>query len=698
MVAWRFGRTTGRLLGAILLGAASLSAGEAAARVTRIAVDATEPVAGAIPGERITGRAFGELDPADAANAIITDLRLAPRNAAGRVEYVARFTLTKPADMTRASGVLWYDLVNRGAPVEPGVGATTPLQFGHVALISGWQGDLAQTDRNWAVRVPVARNPDGSAVTGPVLARLADSRPGTRSRPLVMLGTPIVYDAASLDTSRARLISKASETRAGEVGGVREIPADAFAFADCTNTPFPGTPNPRMLCLRDGFDPALLYELTYEARDPLVLGVGMAAMRDVATFFRHEARDDAGNANPVAGRITHAVAQGISQSGNALKTFLHLGFNRDEAGRRVFDGANPHIAGRLTAVNLRFGLPSGSGTLYEPGGEGVLWWERYEDTARGRPAAGLLDRCRATDTCPLIFETFGAAEFNARLMTAALTGTTGRTDLPLPANVRRYYFPGTTHGGDREGGFAHAPQPAAGCGLPRNPNPETETMNALQVALVEWVTRGVEPPPGVFPMHRDNQLAENTREAMGFPAIPNAPAPTGLAIGVMDYDFGDALNTNDFSGVITRQPPAIRRIIPALMPRVDRDGNETAGVPSVLHQAPLGTYTGWNVVAGGFFRGQPCGGGLTGGYIPFARTAAEREATGDPRPSLEERYGSQEGYLCVVRAAARQGVSARTLLSQDADRLIEQAAASRNLPETPANDAARVTAARLCRG
>ncbi|MFC0406902.1 alpha/beta hydrolase domain-containing protein [Roseomonas elaeocarpi] len=686
------------MLGALVLGCTGLFTREAAARVTRITVDATEPVAGAIPQERLTGQAFGELDPEDPANSIITDLTLAPRNARGRVDYVARYSLTKPVNMTRASGVLWYDLVNRGTPVQAGEGARTPGDFGHVALISGWQGDLVQTDRNWAVQVPTATNADGSPITGPVIARMADSKPGTRSRPLVVLGAAVPYDAASLDTTRAQLVTKVSETRSGVVEGVREVPSSDFAFADCTDTPFPGKPDPRMLCLKDGFDPALLYELRYEARDPKVLGVGMAAMRDVATFFRYEARDDTGTPNPVAGRITHAVVQGISQSGNALKTFLHLGFNRDEARRRVFDGANPHIAGRLTAVNLRFGVPSGSGTLYEPGGEGVLWWEHYEDKARGRPAAGLLDRCRASNTCPLIFETFGATEFNARLMTAALTGTSGHEDLPLPSNVRRYYFPGTTHDGDKVGGFALAPAAAPGCVLPRNPNPETETMSALAVALVDWVTKGTEPPPSAYPTLRDGQLAPNTAQAMGFPAIPGSPRPDELAVGVMDYDFGTALNYNDFSGVITRQPPLIRGTIPPLMPKVNADGNETVGVPSVLHQAPLGTYTGWNVVADGFFRGQPCGGGLTGGYIPFARTRAEREAAGDPRPSLEERYGSQEGYLCTVRAAVRRDVASRVLLPADGDRLIAQAAASRNLPEAAGDGAGRATVERLCRG
>lgn len=362
----------------------------------------------------------------------------------------------------------------------------------------------------------------------------------------------------------------------------------------------------------------------------------------------------------------------------------------------MFDGANPHIAGRLTSVNVRFGLPSGSGTLYEPGGEGVLWWTRYRDEARGRPEASLLDRCAASRTCPRIFETFGASEFNARLMTVALTGTDGRADLPLPESVRRYYFPGTPHGGDIEAGFSAKPAPAPGCTLARNPNPETETMNALQLALAEWVMAGTKPPASVYPKLADGTLVASTKEAMGFPDLPGHPTPTGMAVGLMDYDFGPGLNLNDFTGVITRQPPGIRRTIPALMPRVDPNGNETSGIPSVLHGAPLGTYTGWNVTAGGFFKGQPCGGGLTGGFIPFAATRAERDASGDPRPSLEERYGTRDGYVCAVRAAATREVARRFLLKRDADRLIEQASGSDVLASVEPDADRTDVAARLC--
>src|SRR4051812_12981104 len=530
----------------VVVVALAAAAGGAQARVTRIVVDHSERLADGSGYEVLRGRAFGELDPAAPGNTIITDLQNAPRNPRGRVEYVSTFSLAKPVDMARASGVLWYELVNRGGPLRT-FGSMAP--YGHVTLLSGWQGDIAPSASNYTVQVPVARAADGSPITGTVLARLADVPAGTPSRPLAMLANAIPYDAASLDTRQARLVTKQAEKRSGEVSGVREVAASDWAFADCRSTPFPGTPHPRMVCVKGGFDPGLLYELTYQARDPLVLGIGLAAIRDVASFFRYEAQDEAGTPNPVAGRMRWAIGHGTSQSGNALKTFLLQGFNEDERHRIVFDGANPHIAGRLTAANVRFGLPSGSGTLYEPGGEGVLWWTPYRDAARGRSEASLLDRCRASNTCPKIFETFGAAEFNARLMTVALTGTDSKADLPLPANVRRYYFPGTTHGGDDAGGFVHASGPANGCVLPKNPNPEKEQMAALVPALVDWVVRGTEPPASVYPRLAAGDLVANNAAAMGWPAIPEAPRPDGMAIGLMVYDYGAGLKENDFAGV-----------------------------------------------------------------------------------------------------------------------------------------------------
>ena len=524
------------------------------------------------------------------------------------------------------------------------------------------------------------------------MARIVDPKPDTNTMPLAILGRAIPYDAASLDTTTARLIKKSSEMRTGELGPIEEVASTDWAFADCTEKPFPGAADPRKLCVKDGFDPNFLYEVVYEAKDPLVLGLGLAGMRDLASYFRYS--DD--EANPVADAIKHAIIKGVSQSGNTLKTFLVLGFNEDEQNRIVFDGANPHIGGRLTTINVRFGVPSGSGTLYEPGGEGVLWWGDYEDVTRSREAAGLLTRCAASDSCPKVFETFGAAEFNARLFSAALTGTDGQADLPLPQNVRRYYFPGNTHGGADISSFAHEGEPSNSCVLFNNPNFQTEQMRALAVALVEWVVDGVEPPPSAYPMLSAGQLAANTAEAMGYPAIPNSIAPDGLAIGLMDYDFGPDLNYNDFSGVLSNQPPSIKQTIPTMMPKVDADGNETSGLPSLLHQAPLGTYTGWNATKAGFFAGQPCGGGLTGGYVPFAETVAEKEAANDPRASLEERYGTAEGYACLIADNTKAQVSQRLLLREDADRLVALAQNVSFLPVAGASEEARAKADELC--
>jgi Alpha/beta hydrolase domain len=340
----------------------------------------------------------------------------------------------------------------------------------------------------------------------------------------------------------------------------------------------------------------------------------------------------------------------------------------------VWDGVNPHIAARQLALNFRFAVGGGAAGLYEPGSEAVLWWSDYPDAARHRPAAGMLDRCAMTKTCPKIMETFGGLEFWYLRESPNLVGTDAKADIPLPANVRRYFFPGTSHGGGR-GGFSSAtPAPPNGCVLPANPNPETETMKALTVAFVDWVTKGTEPPPSRYPRLDRGELAPATKAAMDFPEIPGAPTPEGLVNMVADYDYGPEFQYVDLSGVITKEPPVVKQLIPTLVPKVDADGSEVGGVPSVLRQAPLGSYLGWNVTAGGFDKGKQCT--LSGGYIPFAKTKTERLAAGDPRPSLEERYGSHAGYVAAVKAAAEKAVNERFLLRGDADQLIAQASAS----------------------
>jgi hypothetical protein len=650
--------------------------GASEARITRIVLDEpNQSVPGVCAYEKLNGRAFGEVDPADRRNAIIQDIELSPRNGNGKVEYVATFSLMRPVYPCKASGVLMYSVVNRGN------GAPTPGPEGHVSVVSGWQGDLLPVPSDLPtpqpvqprqrLRVPIAVNRDGSKVTGPNLVRFVNASGSTveMGNPF---GGPTRYRPLTLDTMQATLTSRAFESlNGGTHGSLTTIPASDWAFADCRVKPFPGDPDPRRVCLKNGFDPGLLYELVYTAQDALVLGLGLAATRDLVSFLRYSPQAD----NPVRDLISHAVSTGVSQSGNLIKTFLHLGFNEDESGRRVWDGAFPIIAARQTPINFRFAVPGGAAGINEPGSEPVLWWNDTPDEARGRPRAGILDRCRATGTCPKIFEGFGSTEFWDLRMSPGLVGTDAEHDIPIPPNVRRYYFPGTSHGGGR-GGFDRAPSPAPGCSLASNPNPESDTLSALTVALVDWVVQGTHPPTSRYPTLREELLVPDTKEEVGFPDIPGVPWKDEFVNAVLDYDFGPDFIYNDMSGVISKEPPAIKQVLPTLVPRVDQDGNEIAsgGVPSVLFQAPLGTYLGWNIRAAGFYKGQICD--FTGGYSPFAKTQAERIANHDERLSLQERYGTKQGYLCLVTRAANRATAERYLMAADRERVLAQATAA----------------------
>ena len=384
-------------IGAVLVLVAAVGTSHASAQVVRLEVtsrepaDGGKPVGAAGPYEILHGRIHGEVDPNDPHNRIIQDLQLAPRNERGKVAYVATFALAKPVDPAKASGVLIYQVVNRGN------GTVATSADGDISLVSGWQGDVVPTATNQTISVPIARNADGSSITGPAIARFYNIAAGTNTVTIhlsSMGAGPPVYPPASLDRRTASLTSYTSETYAGVRQGATPLPADAWAFADCATRPFPGVPDPTKLCLQNGFQPTRLYELVYTAKDPLVLGVGLAATRDINAFFRYAARDDAGAANPVAGIVKHAISVGDSQSGNMIKTFVHLGFNEDLTGRIVWEGVFPRIAGRQTPINLRFALPGGAAGLFEPGSEPPVWWGRYEDPVRHRPAASLLDRCQ----------------------------------------------------------------------------------------------------------------------------------------------------------------------------------------------------------------------------------------------------------------------------------------------------------------
>jgi hypothetical protein len=669
----------------------------AEARVTRVVVDPGKSESLALDGktfgdglryERIVGKIYGEIDPKDRRNALIQDIELAPRDAHGNVEYVATFTLLKPIDMAKSSGVLLYEVVNRGASIVP-----RRYDQGDVFLFSGWQGDIPFGGKSISgapgetIQVPTAQNADGSPVTAPVLARFSNMPPGLRTLPLraaagyVSSGeAPLPVD---LDTTHATLTSRAYESVTGASGAITSISPQDWAWGDCTDSPFPGKPDPKKICLRNGFDPQLLYQLVYTGKDPLVLGLGLAATRDINSFFRYGNHDDSGWKNPIAERVHHAIGTGASQSGNLIRTFLNLGFNEDESGRIVWDGAMPTIAARQTPINVRFAVPGGASNLYELGSDGVVWWNDWPDKVRNRRTAGLLTRCNATQTCPKIVEVLGSTEFWSLRASPDFVGTANDQDIPLPGNVRRYYVASTQHGGG-PGGFHAGPVPPPAqsknplmpvvCALPTNPNPMEEIRRALLVALKEWVVSGTPPPPSRYPTLADGTLVPENGKSMEFPYIPGLPPPDGIANPLIVYDFGADLRYNDLSGVARKEPPAIRGVIQPLVPRVDSDGNEVGGIHTVLQQAALGTYLGWNISASGFTKGQFCS--LAGSYVPFAISKAERLEAADPRASLEERYGTQEGYLCVVKRAAQGLVRERLLLEEDADRMVREASGS----------------------
>lgn len=694
----------GRVVAVVALCAAISSV---QARVTRIVIDEVrlQPIAasGGIATEQIAGRAFGELDPTLAANRLINDIDLV-KDADGKVRYVATFVLTKPVNASQASGLMWHEVPNRGNP-RPNVVAERAN--GDIDLTSAWQGDnagattvRAQAEINkphW-LKVPVARHPDGSAITGQVFGRIIN-RSGHASQPLIVQSNPVPYRPISLDTRQSRLVARVAESTRGEVIGESEIPASDWAWARCdASNPFPGTPDPTQICLKQGFDASRLYQVVFTSADAYALGIGFAAWRDLGQFFKTAQVDDAGTPNPIAGLVTHSIGRGVSQSGNFLRGWLHLGFNQDETGRQVHDGLWPIIAGRRIALNFRWAQPDGVLELYQAGSEGPQWWLPHPDLARALPAAGLLDRCAATGSCPKIIEHFGSAEVWALKLTPEWIGTDGKADLPLPANVRRYYIASSGHGGGAGGFNSSLPGvglPAGGPNcpgnnygsalLPANPMPHTETVNALRVHFRQWVMRGIEPPPSRWPRLSEGLLVSAHKAALGFPTLPGlratAPEPDFI-MPVIDYDWGPEFNPVDGSGVAGHAPPPIRQVLPMFAPRVDADGNELGGVPVVLLDAPLGTYLGWNITAPGarpFHAGQICN--YMGGMIPFARTEQERKANNDPRLSLEERYGDHEGYVRAVRTAVARAQAAGFLLPEDGQALIRAAQGSQVLKQ-----------------
>ena len=674
-----------------LAGCGGDSSPDATSTNYRIKVTATQDVAGTFGSvgayEQVTGTFTGEVDPKDAKNTIIQDLSLAPLNANGKVEYTSDFVLYMPKDMSKANGVLRYDAPNRGniVTLDPYFASR-----GYVFLTAAWQGDVPAATGKVTLTVPVAKNADGSSITGTYRAELVTSAATTNSLTLpggAFNGAMVPYAPASLDnTQQGYSLSR----RINESDPREYISATNWKFATCSATvPFPGTANGGSVCLNGGFDPKYIYEVIYVAKDPKVMGLGFAAVRDMIAFFHNSDKDADGNANPVFGKIKNTIASGVSQCGNFMKTFIHLGFNQDASGKQVFDGVYAQIAARQNNLNMRFAVPGGGGGVRldhtAPGQEGTRGLDpSYIDTLSQRSTGGILKRCDDTKTCPKLFIGFSGTEFWALQGSPLLTDPFGTTDLAQPTNARIYYYASSHH----LLGLPSLPANSNGAPFPvgnlyaTNANAgAVSVVRALYQDLEDWVVAGTAPPDSQVPKISDGTLVQPS--AVAFPQIPGVTY-TGLHTTYSMLDFGPDYKEQDVSGIASLLPPAyLGRDYAILVPQVDADGNDKAGIRSVDVAAGLGTNTGWNYtnVPGRIdLAGGPAVPGLVGSYFPYAKTQADRVASGDPRPSLEERYSTQAGYVQAVTTVANDLVAKRFMLRADADAAIAAAAAKQVLP------------------
>ena len=584
--------------------------------------------------ERVRGLAHGEIDPNDPRHRDIVNLERAPLNARGRVEYSTTVEIYRPVDMGRWNRALYHTVPNRGgAQVD-----FLLLEMGFALVQVGWQGDLTPTATNIVPFLPIARKADGSSIVGPALEEFIFNDDETRS------DATLTYAAASLDPAQATLTVRRNQASR------RMTPADlTWSYH-----------HERQIRINrpSGFDGGAIYEFIYEAKDPVVMGLGFAALRDAISFLRYERADTVGNPNPVwaEGLPGTAISIGISQSGRFLRDVLYQGFNEDVQGRIVFDGIHPDIAGsRKTFTNYQFGQPGRWQKQHEdhffPGDQFPFTYATLYDPISGR-TDGLQAKCLASDTCPKIIQTDGEAEIWQGRSSLLATDPVGG-HIEFPENVRVYLIAGTQHGG---GPGVHAGTPGAGiCQNLNNPLALGQIRRGLTVALYQWVTYGTPPPPSRFPTVANGGLAPST--SAGFPRIP----------GVTYSGSYNPLRLNDHSTL----PPIQGDSYAVLVGRVDADGNMIGGIRHPNLAVPIGTHTGWNLRREGFAEGAQCAG--SGSFIPFAVNRAEREASGDPRLSLEERYEDHDDYVRKVAQAADRLVQERLLLKRDADEIVELA-------------------------
>ncbi len=649
---------------ALALGLAATAEG----RVVRMKVERREPVLAGRPFglagayESLVGTVEFALDPALARNQAVVDLGLAPRDAQGQVVFTADVYILKPVDFARGNRRVYCEVPNRGGKgilrrlqyarssldprEEADFGDGWLMRQGFTLVWMGWQWDVPEQPGLLRLRAPIASD-GGRPITGLVRSVvLVDERRATAP-----LGdrNHLAYPATFPEGPDSRLY-----VRERRLDRERLVPRRSWRFSD-----------PTTVALDGGFEPGRLYEVVYRSRDPRVMGCAFTATRDLVSFFKNEG----GPANPLAG-TTLAYAHGISQSGRFLRHFLYQGWNEDEQGRRVFDGVIAEVAGAgRGSFNHRFAQASRDGYQH--------WNVHYPtdvfpfaDLAERDPetgeTAGLLDRAAANGSVPKLFHVMSAFEYWSRAGSLVHTDPTGSRDATLADTSRVYLIASAQHG---PGSLPPAAPGTNGNGGANaaNPNDFRPALRALVRALDEWVARDVPPPDSRYPRIAGGTLV--TPGQAGWPAVPGVRLPL-VRNEPARMDHGPEW----LRGIITIEPPRLGPVFPALVPAVDADGNDRAGIRLPEIAAPLASHTGWNPRHAR--TGAPLAlAGVVGSYLPFARTRAEREASGDPRLSLEERYADRASYLGRIAEAALGLSRERLLLSEDVAVVIDRAAA-----------------------
>jgi hypothetical protein len=623
--------------------------------------------------EKLRGKAYGEVDPADPRNAVITDLARAPRNARGKVEYSMDIFILKPIDLKRGNHRVILDFNNRGdmrvaalndAPLTNNpttaahAGTGFVMNLGYSVVGNGWDFGATSDNDGMTISVPVAMNRDGSSITGPSYEYINfDDAKSVRYE--------LTYPAATLDKSRATLTMRARLD-----DQTTTVPPSGWEYVDERTI--------RLLPAGTPFKQSHVYEFMYTAKDPVVAAVGLAATRDFVSFLRHAAKDEAGTPNPLAGDVQHTFSFSISQPTRTLNDFLALGFNQDEKGGRIIDGMLKWTGGGSgDQINYRFAQTGRTernrqNHLY-PEGVFPFAYPVLTDDLSGR-TGGLSARCTASNTCPKAFDANSANEYWVKAGSLLHTDTRGN-DLRDPDNVRFYLISGLSHGVGNVTSMGS-------CQQFLNPTSPFPALRALLAALDQWVTHGTEPPQSQVPRRADNTMVKAVprpghqtgvvpQDALGWPTIPGVTY-TGLITTRYHLDFGPMLD----KGIVSNSPPSLagRPAYPIFVSKVDRDGNEVAGIRLPPVEAPIATTTGWALRRAGFGENEGCE--ASGQHVAFKVTKAERMAAGDPRLSLEERYNDHDGYVAAVRKAAEKLQQQRLLLPADVQQYVERVQAS----------------------